>query len=200
MKDSFLMVQGEERSRHRDVEAWESLGTFESLPSSSEWIAPRIESWIAKRKRIGEEWYTAYKPRRGFSATQKSLSYILKATVASEGLWASVWCSRGRLTAYLHATPRREKQGSNTSIASPQRKGTDLSFGWNPERSTNVCGYSRYALDSLSTIPTTLLCFLHLCETQEWLQGALGHQADTLARGLEGGSEKTAGLCHVQRE
>lgn len=55
MKDSFLMVQGEERSRHRDVEAWESLGTFKSLPSSSEWIAPRVESWIAKRKRIGEE-------------------------------------------------------------------------------------------------------------------------------------------------
>jgi len=37
------------------MEAWESMGTVKSLPSSSEWIAPRIESQIAKRKRIGEE-------------------------------------------------------------------------------------------------------------------------------------------------
>lgn len=55
MKDPVLMVRGEEHSRQRDVETWESTGLLKSLPSNPEWIAPRTESQIANRKRTGEE-------------------------------------------------------------------------------------------------------------------------------------------------
>lgn len=49
--------------------------------------------------------------KKRLSVTLSGLSFILKAKAAPEGLYTSVCCSRGKLTAYFHSTLQKGKAG-----------------------------------------------------------------------------------------
>ena len=88
MKGNSSTVGGQRSSRPSHMEAWESVGTFNSFPSSSQWLAPGQESHLGNRRRLQRNEAEKHRviTEDSFSAMLRSLSFILKAMVAPEGL------------------------------------------------------------------------------------------------------------------
>lgn len=187
MKGSSFRVRRVERdSRHRDMEAWEGMGTVRGFPSSSEWVAPRGESQIINAQKTGEDWgwKNRVQTEEGLFCHAKELEFYLEGHSGPWGFVSKHVMLKGNTYCLFPPHSPEGKNRAATLSLPPGRKGKSREKGkcvWLEQ----LC-YSPSRHNFNSTV--VFLILLH--KTQRWLWVFCGHQADTLAWGLEGGSKR----------